>query len=179
MLNPLGLPFFFPLPSAAEGPPQPSASGEPSTGSTLAQSLAHPTDIFADEPQGSSTDSRLSTQNRKSISVTSLHATISSRSSNDAGSVRWLAGTLTSTPEATLFNHKQISVPPSVHDDLPMSTPMGDAFDHGQNAVPPILRDFQTQMRAHTQVRSPTMEDPDRPHAIIVSTATWEREEYV
>jgi hypothetical protein len=179
-LNPLGLPFFFPLPSAADGPLQPLASGEPSTGSASAQPLAHPpTGIFVDEPQRNSTDSRRSTQN--SISVPSRHATIISlsRSSNDAGSVRWLAGSMTSTPKAAGFNHEQIAVPPSVREDSPMSIPTGVAFGHDQNAVPPMLKDFRTQMRAHSQVRSPTMEDPDRPRATIVSTATCGRDEYV
>jgi len=58
-----------------------------------------------------------------------------------------------------------------------MSTPMGVAFSHDQDVVPPILRDFQTQMRAHTQVRSPTLEEPDRPRATIIAIAACHDEE--
>jgi len=49
------------------------------------------------------------------------------------------------------------------------TTPMDTVFPHVQTALPPMARDFQMK-KSHTQVKSPTIEEPNRPQATIVRT---------
>lgn len=159
--NPLVLQYTF-APSDATGNAN-SADGTQSFGSpqlftfgelsgSPAQSLIlpPPKNVFT-----AASDSRRSTQNSMQIGVPSRHSTVPGPTPPHSGNgdASWLACSLSSTPRKVAFDHEE--------------------------TTPPVVKDFQTQTRAHSHVKSPTLDDPDRPRATIVSTETHRRGRHV